>query len=84
MDKIQILFFFISGFFLSRLIIKTEIPERVVSYLLDKKHASLSKIVFYLITISALLSFFIPNVNQFKLAFITVALVYFELSYRFY
>ena len=61
MDKLQLLFFFISGFFLSRLIIKTEIPQAIVSYLLDRKHLSLSKLVLYLIFLSALLSFFIPN-----------------------
>ena len=61
MDKLQLLFFFISGFFVSRLIIKTEIPQSIVTYLLDKKHLSLSKLIFYLIFLSAALSFFIPN-----------------------
>ena len=62
MDKIQIAFFFISGFFISRIVIKTEIPQRIVSFLLHKRHSSLPKIIFYLIALSAFLSFFVPNV----------------------
>jgi sodium-dependent dicarboxylate transporter 2/3/5 len=62
MDKIQIAFFFISGFFISRIVIKTEIPQRIVSFLLHKRHSSLQKIIFYLIALSAFLSFFVPNV----------------------
>jgi solute carrier family 13 (sodium-dependent dicarboxylate transporter), member 2/3/5 len=62
MDKIQIAFFFISGFFISRIVIKTEIPQRIASFLLHKRHSSLPKIIFYLIALSAFLSFFVPNV----------------------
>jgi sodium-dependent dicarboxylate transporter 2/3/5 len=65
MDKIQIVqiaFFFISGFFISRIVIKTEIPQRLVSFLLHKRHTSLRRIIFYLIALSAFLSFFVPNV----------------------
>jgi sodium-dependent dicarboxylate transporter 2/3/5 len=62
MDKIQIAFFFISGFFISRIVIKTEIPQRLVSFLLHKRHTSFPKIVFYLISLAAFLSFFVPNV----------------------
>jgi len=62
MDKIQIAFFFISGFFISRLLIKAKIPEQIVNYFLDNKHAPPAKITFYLVFLSAGLSFFIPNV----------------------
>jgi len=61
MDKIQLIFFFISGFLASRLIIKVRLPQRIVFWFIGKKNLSLAKILFYLIVISALLSFFIPN-----------------------
>ncbi len=61
MDKIQLIFFFISGFLVSRLIIKVKLPQRMVYWFIGKKHLSITKILFYLIAISAFLSFFIPN-----------------------
>ena len=61
MDKIQLIFFFISGFLVSRLMIKARLPQRLVFWFIGKKHLSLAKILFYLVAISALLSFFIPN-----------------------
>ncbi len=61
MDKIQLIFFFISGFLVSRLMIKVRLPQRIVYWFIGKKHLSLSKILFYLIAISAFLSLFIPN-----------------------
>lgn len=61
MDKIQLIFFFISGFLISRLIIKVKLPQRIVYWFIGKKHLSITKILFYLIAISAFLSFFIPN-----------------------
>lgn len=61
MDKIQLIFFFISGFLVSRLIIKVHLPQRLVFWFIGKKHLSLAKILFYLVAISAFLSFFIPN-----------------------
>jgi sodium-dependent dicarboxylate transporter 2/3/5 len=61
MDKIQLIFFFISGFLVSRLMIKVRLPQRIVLWFLRKKNLSLAKILFYLIAISAFLSFFIPN-----------------------
>jgi sodium-dependent dicarboxylate transporter 2/3/5 len=61
MDKIQLIFFFISGFLVSRLIIKVKLPQRIVFWFIGKKKLSLAKILFYLIAISAFLSFFIPN-----------------------
>ena len=61
MDKILLIYFFISGFLVSRLIIKVRLPQRIVYWFIGKKHLSLAKILFYLIAISASLSFFIPN-----------------------
>ena len=61
-DKIQLLLIFINSFLLSRLLIVTKIPERLVLYLIGKKHLSILRIVLYVICASALLSFFIPNV----------------------
>ncbi|CAB1056531.1 hypothetical protein D1BOALGB6SA_1268 [Olavius sp. associated proteobacterium Delta 1] len=61
MDKIQLIFFFISGFLVSRLMIKVRLPHRIVFWFIGKKNLSLAKILFYLIAISAFLSFFIPN-----------------------
>ncbi len=61
MDKIQLIFFFISGFAISRLMIKARLPHRIVYWFIGKRHLSISGILFYLIAISAFLSFFIPN-----------------------
>ena len=61
MDKIQLIFFFISGFLVSRLMIKVRLPQRIVFWFLDQKKLSLAKILFYLVAVSAFLSFFIPN-----------------------
>jgi len=61
MNKIQLIFFFISGFLVSRLMIKVRLPQRIVYWFIGKRHLSLAKILFYLIVISAFLSFFIPN-----------------------
>ena len=61
MDKIQLIFFFISGFLVSRLIIKVKLPQRIVYWFIGKRHLSITKILFHLIALSAGLSFFIPN-----------------------
>ena len=41
--------------------IKARLPHRMVYWLIGKRHLSITKILFYLIAISAFLSFFIPN-----------------------
>jgi sodium-dependent dicarboxylate transporter 2/3/5 len=61
MDKIQLLFFFLSGFLVSRLIIKVRLPERIVFLLVGQSHTPISIIFLYLVAVSAFLSFFIPN-----------------------
>ncbi len=62
MDKIQLIFFFISGFLVSRLFIKVNLPQRVVYTLVGTRHLSLNTILLYMTATSALFSFFIPNV----------------------
>ena len=61
MDKIQLIFIFIGGFAISRLMIKARLPHRIVYWFIGKRHLSITRILFYLIAISAFLSFFIPN-----------------------
>lgn len=60
-DKIQLGLIFVNSFFISRLIITTKIPERLIVYLIGKKHLSILHLVFYIIFASAGLSLFIPN-----------------------
>ena len=62
MDKLQLIFFFITGFLVSRIFIKVQLPERLVFGLLGGRSNSLPRVIFFLIAISAMLSFFIPNV----------------------
>lgn len=61
-DKIQVALFFLNGFLISRLTIKAGLPEWMAEFFFDNKSLSTIKIVLYLITITALVSFFIPNV----------------------
>lgn len=61
-DKVQLIFVFIGSFLISRLLIATRIPERLVLYLIGKKHLPIIQVVFYVIAASAFLSLFIPNV----------------------
>ncbi len=62
MDKLQLLFFFASGFLLSRLIIKVRLPQRLVYTLIGRHPVRFTTLLLYLVSSSALLSFFIPNV----------------------
>jgi sodium-dependent dicarboxylate transporter 2/3/5 len=61
MDKLQIVFFFISGFLVSRAMIKARLPQKLVRMLMGGSHNSLSLTLLYLIGAAATLSFFIPN-----------------------
>ncbi len=61
MDKLQLLGFFAVGFFVSRLIIAVGLPEALISRLVGRGPASLTRLIFVLIALSAGLSFFIPN-----------------------
>lgn len=62
MDKIQILFFFLISYLISRLFVKVGLPQRILFYLIEKKHVSLATLSFYLIMTSALLSTILANV----------------------
>lgn len=61
MDKFQIVFFFISGFLVSRAMIKARLPQKLVRLLLGESHNSLSLTLLYLIGAASAMSFFIPN-----------------------
>ncbi len=61
MDKLQILFFFISGFLVSRAMIKARLPQKLVRLLMGRSHNSLSMTLLYLIGSASVMSFFIPN-----------------------
>ena len=61
-DKIQLVFIFVNSFLLSRVLVVTKVPERLVLYLIGKRHLPIGRITFYVIAASAFLSFFIPNV----------------------
>jgi sodium-dependent dicarboxylate transporter 2/3/5 len=61
LDQLQIGFFFISGFLVSRVLIKTRLPQKLVRLLLGESHCSLSLTLLYLIGTAAAVSFFIPN-----------------------
>ena len=61
MNKLPLFFFFISAFLISRLLIKVNLPQRIVSWLVFRKPISLPTITFYLLGASAFLSFIIPN-----------------------
>ncbi len=61
MDKFQILFFFISGFLVSRAMIKARLPQKLVRLLMGGSHNSLSLTLLYLVGTAAAMSFFIPN-----------------------
>lgn len=61
LENLQIVFFFISGFLVSRVLIKVRLPQKLVRLLLGESHNSLSQTLLYLIGTAALMSFFIPN-----------------------
>jgi sodium-dependent dicarboxylate transporter 2/3/5 len=61
LDKLQIVFFFISGFLVSRAMIKARLPQKLVRLLLGESHNSLSLTLLYLIGAASAMSFFIPN-----------------------
>ena len=55
------MFFFISGFLVSRVLIKTRLPQKLVRLLSGESHNSLSLTLLYLIGTAAAVSLFIPN-----------------------
>lgn len=61
MDKWQLAFFFVSGFVVSRLLIKVDLPHTLVAWLVSKPGNTLTNTTLQVISISAGLSLFIPN-----------------------
>jgi sodium-dependent dicarboxylate transporter 2/3/5 len=62
MDTIQVFFFFVISYLLSRVFVMLKIPELIVYYLFEKKHVSIQKLTYILILGSALISTIIANV----------------------
>jgi sodium-dependent dicarboxylate transporter 2/3/5 len=62
MHTLQVAFFFIVSYLLSRVFVVLKIPELIMYYLFEKKHISIQKLTFILLMGSALISSFIANV----------------------
>jgi len=62
LDTLQLLHFFLISYLISRVFVKQKLPERVVYWLFETKHVSLSRLVWILISGTALLSMLIANV----------------------
>ncbi len=62
MDKIQLVFFFVNGYLLSRLAIRWKMADYGAQMIIGKSRGSLLKSAVYVLVFSALVSFFIPNV----------------------
>jgi len=62
LDKLQLVHFFLISYLISRIFVKQKLPERIVSWLFETKHISISKLTWILISGTALLSMLIANV----------------------
>lgn len=60
MNNAQLALLFVCGYLLSRLLVKMRVPEHLVARLFHKE-LKVSRIVLYLVALSAMLSVFIPN-----------------------
>lgn len=61
-DKFQLLFFFLVSYLLSRVFVRFELPKRLVWWLIEEKHISISKLSWLMISGTAVLSMLIANV----------------------
>ncbi|KOR31788.1 hypothetical protein TI05_11390 [Achromatium sp. WMS3] len=61
MAQLQLIFFFVTGFLVSRVVVKTHLPQKLVYLLMGRSHNSISITVLYLIGTAAIMSLFIPN-----------------------
>lgn len=61
-DKIQLLCFFLVSYLLSRVFVRFELPKRLVWWLIEEKHLSISRLSWLIIAGTALLSMLIANV----------------------
>jgi solute carrier family 13 (sodium-dependent dicarboxylate transporter), member 2/3/5 len=62
MHTLQVAFFFVISYLLSRVFVVLKIPELILYYLLEQKHLTIQKLSFILILGSAVISTFIANV----------------------
>ncbi|MDD2331070.1 MAG: hypothetical protein PHI68_00300 [Candidatus Cloacimonetes bacterium] len=62
LDKLQLVHFFLISYLISRVFVKHKLPERILYYLVETKHISISKLSWILISGTALLSMLIANV----------------------
>lgn len=61
-DKIQLVFFFLISYLLSRVFVRFELPKRLVWWLIEEKHITISKLSWFIIFGTTLLSMLIANV----------------------
>jgi sodium-dependent dicarboxylate transporter 2/3/5 len=62
LDKIQLIHFFLISFLVSRLMIRHKLPERLLYWLFEEKHISISRLALIIILSTSLLSAVIANV----------------------
>lgn len=61
-DKIQLIFFFLISYLLSRVFVRFELPKSLVRWLIEEKHISISKMCWMMISGTAFISMLIANV----------------------
>ncbi len=61
-DKLQLVFFFLISYLLSRVFVRFELPKRLVWWLIEEKHITISKLSWFIIFGTTLLSMLIANV----------------------
>lgn len=62
LDKLQLVCFFLISYLLSRVFVRFNLPHRLVHWLCEEKHMSVSRLAWLIITGTALLSMVIANV----------------------
>lgn len=61
-DKLQLAFFFLISYLLSRVFVRFELPKRLVWWLVEEKHITISKLSWFIIFGTTVLSMLIANV----------------------
>lgn len=61
-DKLQLAFFFLISYLLSRVFVRFELPKRLVWWLIEEKHITISKLSWFIIFGTTVLSMLIANV----------------------
>jgi len=61
MEQIQLALLFATGFLISRVMVKTRLPQKLVLLMMGRGHNSLSLTLLYLLITAATVSLFIPN-----------------------